>query len=321
MKAVYRSSYVSPEDVTCSEIEQASIGDKEILIKVHATTVNRTDVAVLTGKPYIMRLFIGLFRPSKKVPGTDLAGEVLEVGSKVSRFKIGDKVWGFNDEGLGSQAQVVAVKDNKYIDHMPKGLNYEEAVAGLEGGHYALNMLRVIDLKPEHRVLINGATGAIGSALIQFVSAMGCQITATADTANLTRIKDLGASRVYDYTSEDFTSDPDSYDFIFDSVGKSSFGACKKIMKPNSIYISSELGKGAQNIWLSIIKKIYGKKRVIFPVPGDVPRSMKESKEHLENGSFKPLIDRRYPIEQVSEAYCYTKAGFKTGNVILLPQA
>jgi NADPH:quinone reductase-like Zn-dependent oxidoreductase len=247
LKAAIRTTYGLPEDLSIQNIDIPTPKDHEVLIRVHATTVNRTDCAILTGKPLIMRLFTGLVNPTLPTPGSDFAGQIEAIGKAVTNFKVGDKVWGFDDNGLGSQAQYMTLSANKAIITMPENCSYAQAAASAEAAHYAYNFINKVNLKPGQKVLVNGATGGIGSAAVQMLTQMGIQVTAVVNTKNLELVKSLGANQVIDYTKEDFTKDTEKYDFIFDAVGKSTFGKCKHLLKPNGIYISSELGPGAQN--------------------------------------------------------------------------
>ena len=317
MKAAIRRLYIPPESLTVEEIEKPSPKAKEILVRVYATTVNRTDCAVLTGKPYIMRLFLGARKPRNPIPGTDFAGVVEAVGSEVSKFKPGDKVWGFSDEGIGSQAEYMCISEKKPIGHIPEGLGFEEAAASLEGAHYALNFLNKVDIQPEQNILVNGATGAIGSAMVQILKYRGVRVTAVCNTPNIETIKDLGADRIIDYLVEDFTRDSERYDHVFDAVGKSTFGRCKPLLKEGGAYISSELGPNWENPFLAIRTSLGAKKKVKFPLPSNVSKSIAYIKDLIEQGKFKPLIDRTYPLTRIAEAYEYVSSGQKTGNVVI----
>lgn len=289
----------------------------EVLIRVHATTVNRTDCANLTARPFIMRFVLGLFKPRLQVLGTDLAGEIVATGSSISSFSVSDRVFGFTDTGLASQAEYVALPPKGNLATIPDNIDYQHAAASLEGAHYAYAFIRRASIKPGQSILINGASGAIGSALLQFARQYGAHITATCSTKNIALIKSLGADKVYDYTRQDFTRHNDRYDFIFDTVGKSSFGKCRPLLKSKGVYTSSELGRFAQNPILSAFTALGKGKKVIFPVPYSIRESLPFIKKHLQEGTFKPIIDREYPLEAIAEAYAYVLTGQKTGNVVL----
>ncbi|HKJ41595.1 MAG TPA: NAD(P)-dependent alcohol dehydrogenase [Sunxiuqinia sp.] len=317
MKACVRLKYGGPEVIQVTDVDKPVPKSNEVLVKVHAATVNRTDCAVLEGSPWIMRLFIGLFTPHNKILGTDFAGIVEAVGDEVTEFKLGDKVFGFQDNGLRSHAEYLAIGENKSLAKMPEKIGYEDAAACLEGFHYAYNFINKTGLSEQHDVLVNGASGAIGSATVQLVKYFGAKVTAVCSTKSIDQIKALGADRIIDYQEEDFTEDSQSYDFVFDTVGKSSFGQCKKILKQAGIYISSELGRMAQNVFFAVFKPLTGSKKVIFPLPINVKQSIEFVKKMTHEGKFKPLIDRTYPMEKIAEAFRYVRSGQKIGNVIL----
>ncbi|MCB9080440.1 MAG: NAD(P)-dependent alcohol dehydrogenase [Lewinellaceae bacterium] len=317
MLAAYREKYCLPGGLRVVDSPVPQPKDDEVLVRVYATTVNRTDYALLTGKPLVMHLFAGFLRPKLPVPGTDFAGVIERVGTQVSRFKVGDRVFGFRDMGLGSQAQYMTIAANQPMAIIPEGISFDQAAASLEGAHYAYNFINKLDAKPGQKVLINGATGAIGSAAVQLAKHLGLIVTAVGNTPNLALLKSLGADKVIDHLQEDFTQGDEQYDFVFDAVGKSTFGRCKTVLAPQGVYLSSELGPWGQNLILPLLTALKGGKRVVFPVPGNIPRSITFISELLEKGKFNPVIDRKYPLQQISEAYTYVNSGQKTGNVVL----
>lgn len=317
MKAAIRYQYVPPRLLSVGEVPQPQLGAREILVRVYATTVNRTDCAVLTGWPLAMRAFTGLSKPKLPITGTDFAGQVVGIGEEVNDFKIGDRVWGFDDKGLESHAQYLCIATSGNVIKMPENASYEVAVASAEAAHYALNFVNKLKVSPGQKALVNGGSGAIGSAAIQILHDLGVQVTAVCGTKNVERIQSLGAEKVIDFEKEDFTRQGGSYDFVFDAVGKSTFFKCKRLLKPGGIYLSSELGPWWQNLYLSLITPIFGGKKVIFPIPFDIKASLEYMKKLLEAGKFSPLIDRTYPLEKISEAFEYVGTGQKIGNVII----
>jgi NADPH:quinone reductase-like Zn-dependent oxidoreductase len=315
MQAAFRDQYCGPGGLTVRETPRPRRGANQVLVRVHATTVNRTDAAVLTGKPFIMRFFTGLFKPKSPVPGTDFAGEVVEKGE--TAFEIGDKVFGFNDQGLASQAEYMVISEKAAIAQMPAGIDFVTTAASLEAAHYAYNFLSKVKAEKGQRVMVNGATGGIGSALVQFLKHLGLEVTAVCGTQHVERIRSLGATRVIDYQTEDFTKLAEKFDYVFDAVGKSTFKKCKPLLKEKGIYISSELGPYCQNPFLALLTALFPGKKVKFPVPLDIPRSMRFISDLLVQGKFIPLIDRKYPLQQIAEAYAYVMTGQKIGNVVI----
>jgi len=323
MKAILYKKYGSPDVLQLQEVEKPEPEDHEVLVKVKATTVNRTDCANLSAKPFIMRFMLGFFKPKKQIPGTEFAGEIEAIGKKVTSFKVGDKIFGFDDGVLSSYAEYLTISEYKGITSMPKDTSYEQAAASSEGVHYAYNFINKVDLKEGHKILVNGASGGIGSATVQLLKYFNGKVTAVSNTKNIELVKKLGASKVFDYSKEDFTNDDELYDFIFDSVGKSSFGRCKHLLKSGGVYISSELGWMAQNLFFAFVTWIFGSlpgqsgKKVKFPYPPDIKRSILFSKKLMEEGKYKAVIDRYYPLEQIADAFRYVKKGQKTGNVVI----
>lgn len=316
MKAVVRSKYGPPEVLRIQEVEIPIPKENEVLVKVCTATVNRTDCGILWAKPFIMRFFTGLFRPKFPGIGTDFAGKIEATGKNVSKFKVGDRVWGFNDTGKGTHAQYITRPEDSPILTIPDNISYEVAAASAEGAHYAYNCIKKVKLRAGDNVLVNGATGAIGSAVVQLLKYFGANITAVCNTKNIELVKSLGADKIIDYLREDFTKDDQKYHYIFDVVGKSTFAKCKPLLHPGGVYISSDLGPGNQNLYLPLIT-LFSNKRTIFPIPTNIMGSLVLIKKLLATGQFKPVIDRRYPLEKIAEAFNYVASGQKTGNVIL----
>ena len=315
MKASTRRKYGKPNQIKIENIEKPIPKDNEVLIKVYATTVNRTDCANLTAKPFIMRFVLGLFKPRKTILGTDFAGKVESTGKNVKYFITGDKVFGFNDTGSESQAEYVTTTvENLFL--IPEKIDYKQAAASLEGASYAYTFIHKVNIQSGQNILINGATGGIGSALLQFVRQYDVNITATCNTNNIQLIESLGADNIYDYTKKDFTKENDKYDFIFDAVGKSTFGKCLSLLKEKGVYISSELGPYSQNIFYSLLTLVLSKK-VIFPTPYSTEKTIPYICNLLEKGKFNPVIDREYALEDISKAYEYVIKGQKIGNVLI----
>lgn len=321
MKSVVRDRYGSPDILSIRDLERPVPVADELLVRVHAATVNRTDCAALTGTPFIYRFFIGFPKPRLAATGTDFAGTVEAVGPTVTRFSVGDRVFGFDDGGLGSHAEYLKVGENRALATIPDGISFERAAASLEGAHYAYNFVTKVGPIQGTRILMNGATGAIGSAAVQMLRHLGADVTAVCAAEQLETVRRLGATRVIDYTREDFTkTEPaSSYDYVFDAVGKSRFSLCKPLLRPRGVYISSELGPRSENPLLALVTPLGRGRRVVFPVPVDISRSIRVVRELLVKNEFEPLLDREYPLERVAEAFNYAASGRKIGNVILKP--
>ena len=315
MKASIRIKYCSPSQIKIEQIAAPIPKDDEVLIRVYATTVNRTDCANLTAKPFIMRFVLGLLRPRKTILGTDFAGEVITTGKNINSFNVGDKVFGFTDTGAESQAEYLTTAEESVFP-IPENIDYKQAAASLEGAHYAYSFIHKVNIVSGQSILINGATGGIGSALLQFVRQYDVQITVTCNTKNIKLMQSLGADKIFDYTKEDFTDSNDKYDFVFDSVGKSTFGKCKSILKEKGVYISSELGPYSQNIFYPLLT-LMSRKKVIFPIPYNNRKTIPYISNHLKTGMFRPVVDREYLLADISKAYEYVIKGQKTGNVLI----
>jgi NADPH:quinone reductase-like Zn-dependent oxidoreductase len=317
MKAAIRTTYGDSSVLSIQNIEKPTPKDDEILVKVHATTISRTDLGVLTGAPFVFRFFTGLPKPRYQTTGTDFAGQIESIGKNVTNFKVGDRIWGFKDHGLPTHAEYAALSMDLPILKMPDDQDYQTMVACAEGAHYARNFINKVDLKAGQKAVVNGGTGGIGSALIQILKHFGLQVTAVCGTPHIDLVKSLGADKVYDYWTEDFTKDTEQYDYVFDAVGKSSFGLCKPLLKPKGIYISSELGSNNENLYLPLTTLFSGGKKVIFPMPLDIKASMVFIQNLVEMGHFKPVIDRVYPLDDIAKAFEYVLTGQKIGNVIV----
>lgn len=314
--AIYQK-YGSPSVVHIAEVAQPTPKDNEVLVKVKTSSVNRTDCGFRSGKPYIVRLFSGLLRPRQTILGSDFAGEIETVGKDVKTFKAGDKVFGFHPDIFGAHAQYICLPEDASFTNMPNNISYEDAAAICEGAHYAMNYLKEIDFKKQNKILINGATGAIGSASVQLAKYFGAEVTAVSNTKNMELVKSLGADTVIDYQKEDFTKRDHSFDVVLDAVGKSTFFKCRKILNNGGIYFSTELGPWAQNIFLPLYTCIVGDKKMMFPLPKHSKKEIIFFKEIIESGHYKAVIDRRYPLEQIQEAYRYVETGDKTGSVVI----
>ncbi len=317
MKAVVYTEYGSPEVLQIKVVEKPVPKNNEVLIQIHAATVNRTDTGFRSAKYFVSRVVTGLTKPRKLIAGSEFAGKVVEVGADVTEFSIGDNVFGFEDVRSGAHAEYMAVAAGGSIAKMPKGFGYQELAPAGEGATYALSIIKAGEVKKGQKVLVYGASGAIGSAAVQIVKHLGAEVVAVCGTKNVELVKSLGADNVIDYETEDFTKVDDRFDFAFDAVGKSTYGACKNVLKPTGKYCSTELGPGGQNPLLAIWFAITGSRRVIFPIPKINKETMEYIKQLIESGAYKPVIDRTYPLDQIIEASRYVETGQKTGNVVI----
>ena len=317
MKAIIYTHYGPPEVLHLKEVPKPTPKDNELLIKVNASTVNRTDCGFLRGKPFIVRFFSGLLKPKKKTLGTEFAGEIEAIGKDITSFKQGDKVFGFNDMKFGAHAEYLIMEENDPLATMPENKTFNEAAPITEGALYALSDIRAAKIQSGQKILINGTTGAIGSAAVQLIKFFGAEVTAVCDTKNIELVKLLGANEVIDYTKQDFTKINKTFDVVFDAIGKSSFGKCKPLLKKGGIYISTDLGEMSQNPFLALVTPFFGNKKVLFPLPKITKEDVIFLKELVENDKYKPVIDRFYNLDQIIDAFRYVETGQKIGNVII----
>jgi NADPH:quinone reductase-like Zn-dependent oxidoreductase len=299
MRAAIRSEYGGPDVVRFVDLPDPEPKADELLVRVHATTVNRTDCACRSGKPWINAAVCGWPRPRVKVLGSEYAGVVEAVGAEVADFAVGDRVFGFVEGRNGGHAELVAVRANSLVATIPDGWSFAEAAPGMEGSHYALAFPRVVGTRPGDRVLVHGATGAIGSALVQILVADGVEVTAVVDQP---LPRDLGAS--FEVVGP--------YDAVCDAVGKSSYWDYRHLLTERGSYTSSELGRGWQNPFLALVSR-----RVHFPLPKGGPEVAARIRDLMVSGAFRPLVDRTYPFEEIRDAYAYADSGRKVGSIVL----
>ncbi len=320
MKASVNTVFGEPEVLQIKEIEKPVPKENEVLIKIHASTVNRTDCGFRKPEYLIVYLFAGFFKPRKKVLGSELAGEIEAIGKNVTSFKPGDQVFGLSTFNFGTHAQYICMDEKKSITLKPTNASFNEAAAICDGAFLAYANLKKIDFKKDQEILVNGASGSIGTASVQLAKYFGAKITAVCNTKNIALVRSLGADTVIDYTKEDFTLIDKKFDFILDVVSKSSFFKCKKILKPKGIYISSELGYLSQNIYLALFTPLLFGKKVLFPIPKDTKEDILFFKKLFEEGKYKAIIDRTYTLDQIVEATKYVETKEKTGNVVITIQ-
>jgi len=319
MLAATYQNYGPPEVLSIEQMPVPSFAAGDVLIRVHASTVNRTDCGFLRARPFITRFFSGLLRPRSKILGCEFAGEVVQTGGDVTEFAPGDRVFGFKDDdfGFGGHAEYTAMSASGMIAKIPPQFSFEQAAPALEGAHYALHYIRATGIRAGHTVLINGASGAIGSAAVQIVKHLGAHVTAVCAGKHLEKIVALGADTVVDYEQVDFTTLDQHFDVIFDAVGKSTFGKCRHLLGEHGIYASTELGPFAQNPILALGSRWFGKKKVMFPLPVNSKEDAIYIRDLMAEGHFRPLLDSTRPLTDIVEAFEYVETGMKLGNVVI----
>ena len=322
MKAILHTKYGPPDELQLKEVEKPVPKNNEVLIKIHATTVTTSDCNIrnLTFVPKLFhlptRMQYGFNEPKNNILGQDLAGEIEDVGAEVKRFKIGDQVFGTTEPALGAHAEYICLPEDAVLTIKPADITYEEAAAITNMANTALYFTRDLgNIQAGDKVLINGASGGIGTYAVQLAKYYGAEVTGVCSTRNLELVKSLGADHVIDYTKEDFTKSGQSYDVVFDVVGKSSFSDCKGSLKDGGLYLSTlpDLAVILSMIWTSFI----GSKKVKMGGAPAKIENLVSLKELVEAGKLKTVIGRRYPLEQMAEAFHYVEQGHKIGNVII----
>jgi NADPH:quinone reductase-like Zn-dependent oxidoreductase len=317
VKACVNTRYGPPEVVRLAEVAKPEPGPDELLVKVRATTVNRTDCGVRQADPVIARLFTGLTRPRHTILGNEFAGDVEAIGQDVTSFAEGDAVFGLATDESGAHAEYIRVPQSGSVARKPLAITYQQAAASCDGAVLALRALRKARVDRGQRILVNGASGAIGSAAVQLAKYFGAQITAVCGTENIELVRSLGADRVIDYKREDFTEDGWRYDIVFDAVGKSSFRRCRRLLEHDGVFLFTDLGFLWHAPVLVLLTRFVGRRRVIIPVVRHSQRDILFLKDLIEEGAFAAVIDRSYPLEEIVEAYRYVETGEKTGNVVI----
>ncbi|GAB2609052.1 NAD(P)-dependent alcohol dehydrogenase [Emticicia sediminis] len=310
MKAIINTEYGSADVLKLQEIENPIPKSNEVLVKIYATTVNRTDTGLRSAEYFISRLFTGLFKPRFHTLGSEFAGIIEQIGENVKSFKVGDEIFGLSTSNFGTHAEYLAIPESASIALKPKNFTFYEAACIGEGPYLAFNYLTKFKIDKTTKILINGTSGSIGSSGLQLAKYFGAEVTAVTDTKNLALAKTLGADFVVDYTKEDFTDTDKKFDLVFDAVGKSSFFKCKKLLKENGTYFSTELGYLSQNVYLPLFTK-----KIIFPIPKDTKEQVEFFKDLAEKGHLRAIIDRQYTLEEVAEAHRYVEKGMKVGSV------
>lgn len=338
MRAAVNTVYGPPEVVRVREVPDPVPAAGQVLVRVRATTVNRTDCAYRSAHPWFMRALTGLRVPRRTVLGTEYAGEVVALGGELARgtarggpsdgadLHVGDRVFGYCEGVFGAHAELLVVDRDSMIARIPAGVDDAEAAAGTEGAHYALSAIRRAGVSPGERVLVIGGTGGIGSAAVQLLANAGARVGAVCAAEHADLVQGLGAELVVDRFTEDVAARPECYDVVVDAVGKSTFAACRPILRPGGRYVSTELGPGGQNLPLSalgaVVPRLPGRlataRRVVFPFPDEGRHVAEEIAGLLGSGAFSPVIDpRRFTLERIVEAYRYVETGEKIGSVVI----
>jgi NADPH:quinone reductase-like Zn-dependent oxidoreductase len=316
MRAVVHDRYGPPEVLRVEEVEKPDPKDDEVLVRVHASTVTRSDTGFRSVEYPFTRLFTGLLRPKRKIAGTELAGVTEAVGTGVTEFRVGDEVFGIMG---GANAEYVCVREGGVLAHKPASLTFEEAAAVADGALLALTCLRPAYPLPGKRVLVYGASGSIGTAAVQLLAEHfdAAQVTAVCNASNVELVRSLGADDVLDYEQEDFTKSGETYDVVFDAVGKHSFRRCRRSLAPGGIYVTADLGFMWHVPLLALVTRIVGARRAALGIGTYRKDDLLLLKKLVEAGQYRAVIDRTYPLEDVVDATRYVETGQKTGNVVL----
>ena len=315
MKAIVATKYGGPEVLQIKEVEKPTHKENEVLIRIYATTVTSGDTRIRKADPFLVRLIFGLMKP-RNILGGNYAGEIEKVGKDVKLFKKDDKVFGSTGMSFGSYAEYKCMPEDGVFTIKPSKLNYEEAATIPFGGLTAIYFLKKANIQSGQKILIYGASGSVGTAAVQLAKYFGAEVTGVCSTANLEMVKSLGADKVIDYTQEDFTKSGETYDIMYETVGKTSISKGKKLLKKNGIYIGGSSGLligFAQLLWTSISSR----KKVIVGVAAERKEDLIFIKELIEKGKFKAVIDKQYPLEKIVEAHRYVDKGHKKGNVAI----
>ena len=320
MRAIVYDRYGPPEVLRLAEVPRPSPKASEVLIRVVATTVNRTDCGFRKGEPWVARFWSGLMRPRFPILGNELSGEIVEVGVDVKTFQAGDQVCGLTGATFGACAEYVCLPSDAAIVPRPTGLSMEESAGAWDGPWLALTCLRKAAVGSGQHILIYGASGSIGGSAVQLAKHLGAHVTAVCNTKNLDLVRSLGADEVVDYTRTDFTRLDRTFDVVLDAVGKSTFGACRRLLKPDGRYLSTDLGPWWQNPLLQIWTGIVGGQQAGLAIPDAkrVRQDVQLLREIIEGKGLRPVIDRTYPLAEIVLAHRYVDTEQKTGSVVIL---
>jgi NADPH:quinone reductase-like Zn-dependent oxidoreductase len=323
MRAIFCTGYGPPEVLQLREVEKPLPKDRQVLIRIHATTVSAADCEIrrfdFPGWVWLpLRLWFGIRRPRRPVLGQDLAGVVEATGKAVRSFQAGDRIFATTGVGLGAHAEYICLGEQAAdgaLAHLPANLSFEEAAAVPYGGLESLQFLRKASIQPGQKVLINGAGGSFGTFAVQLAKHFGAEVTAVDLSIKHAMLRALGADHVLDYTRDDFTLEAGAYDVVFDVVGKGPFSDSVRSLRAKGRYLLSNprLSQLVRGIWTSVTTN----KQVIFGAPGGKSQDLAYLRELIEAGKVRPVIDRRFPLEQIVEAHKYVETGQKLGNVVV----
>ncbi|HUM98404.1 MAG TPA: NAD(P)-dependent alcohol dehydrogenase [Chitinophagaceae bacterium] len=321
MKAILITKYGGTEVLQVKEVPNPWPKENEILIKIHAAAINNTDIVFRKGKPFVSRFFTGLLKPKHYIPGDVLAGKVIEIGNNVTRFKIGDYVYGYSTDTFGAYAEYKCLPENSAITIIPENISFEEAAGIVDGGHTALVFLRDKgNINNKQKVLIYGASGSVGTAAIQIANSYGAEVIAVCSTSNIEMVKSLGAKRIIDYTTNEFTLENKKYDIIFDTVAKKSFSQCKNVLSDNGIYLTTFPTPAV------LIKQLFQSKekgkRALFVAAGMKPvaekiKNLQYLSGLIKSDKLKTIISKKYSMDDIAEAHRYVETGHKKGNIVI----
>ncbi|MBL7844259.1 MAG: NAD(P)-dependent alcohol dehydrogenase [Cyclobacteriaceae bacterium] len=315
MKATVYNQYGLPDVLQLQEVVKPEPKENEVLVRIKATAVNSGDVRLRKADPFAVRLIFGLFKPKIGILGSVFSGEVENVGNQVKRFKIGDQVFGHTDMSFGAYAEYLCISEEGTLATKPATISHHEAAVIPFGGVTALHFIKKARIRENQKVLIVGASGAVGSAAVQLAKSYGAIVTAVCSTANMDLVKSIGADNVIDYTKEDFTQNGEIYDLIFDAVNTVSVSRSLKSLTKNGIMILSaaEMLEMLQGFWFSMTSK----RKILTGVISHSTRDILFLKELIERGVYKPVLDRIYTLEQIVEAHAYVEKGHKKGNIAI----
>ena len=317
MRAIVQDRYGPPGVLHIEEVPTPVPADDEVLVRVRASTVSQSDTHLRAANPFIWRFFVGLRRPKIRTLGVEFSGEVAAVGASVREFHVGDRVFG-GPRGFGAHAEFICLKESGPIAHMPAGMSFEDAAAVCDGTNEALAALRAARIREGMRIAIYGASGSLGTAAVQIAKHYGAHVTAICNTKNVELVRSLGADEVVDYTVEDFTRNADGFDAIIDAVGKYAYHWGRRGLRPGGIYVETDLGPHKLDTLVNLVlTRWFGTRRLVFAGGFRNKEDILLAKALIEAGEYRPVIDRRYPFEQVAEAHAYVETWQKTGNVVL----